>query len=149
MDILFVSAPVFFFRFPRVSFCVNSQIIHVDGKPPLGYLFAEYGIHHHLKGRWGVGKSKEHNHRFEESFGGKECCFWFVAWFDAYVVVSSSNIEFREEGTPTQTVDHLRNEGRDVTIPLGPLVYRTIILDGSEFSVFLFNEEEICSIGTP
>ena len=149
MDILFVLVPVFFFRFPRASFCVNGQIIHVDGEPPLGYLFAEYGIHHHLKGRWGVGKSKEHNCRFEESFGGEECRFWFVTWFDAYVVVSPSNIKFREEGTPTQTVDRLRNEGRDVAIPLGPFVYRAVVLDGSEFSIFLFDEEEICGIGTP
>ena len=34
-------------------------------------------------------------------------------------------------------------------VPFGPLVHWTIVLDGSEFSVLLFDEEEICGIRTP
>ena len=65
------------------------------------------------------------------------------------IVVSPSDIEFCEEGASTQTVNCLGNEGGDVTIPFGPLVYWTVVLDGSEFPVFLFDEEEVRSIGAP
>src|SRR5258708_34166771 len=123
--------------------------MHVGRKPSLGYLFVEYGVHHHLEGRWGVGKPKEHDRRFEESLGSEEWHFGFIAWLDAYVVVSPSDIELREEGAPAQMVNCLGNKGGDVAIPFGPLVYWIVVLDGSEFPVFLLDKEEVRSIGAP
>src|SRR5258708_24950516 len=98
MDILFVSSSVCLFGFPGASFCMDSQVIHIDGEPSLGYLFSEYGVHHHLKGCWGVSEPKEHHCQFEESFWGQKRCFRFIAWFDTYIVVPPSDVEFREEG---------------------------------------------------
>src|SRR5258708_40206751 len=101
------SALVFFLGLPRAFLCMDGQVVHIDGKPSLCYLFAEYSVHHHLKGCWGVGEPKEHDRWFKESLRSKECRFRFVTWFDAYVVVSPSNVEFHEEGTPAQAVDCL------------------------------------------
>src|SRR5258708_3532108 len=99
MNIFLVSTLIFLFGLVRVSFCMNGQVVHVNGKPSLGYLFAKDGIHHHLESCWRVGEPKEHNRRFEESFRSEERRFWFISGFDVYIVVSPSNIEFREEGT--------------------------------------------------
>src|SRR5216684_722341 len=101
MDVFLVSSSMRFFGFSRASFCVDSQIVHVNGEPSLGYLFMEYGVHHHLEGCWGVSEPKEHDRWFEESFGCKEGCLWFVPWFDTYVVVPPSNVEFRKEHAST------------------------------------------------
>ncbi len=46
-------------------------------------------------------------------------------------------------------VDGLGNEGGDVAVPLCPLVYWMIVLHGLELAVLLFDEEEVCCIGTP
>src|SRR5258708_20115773 len=112
-------------------------------------MFKEYGIHHHLEGRWRIGKPKEHDHWFEESFRGQECCFGFIPWFDAYVVIPPSNVEFCEESASAQAVDRLGNEGGDVVVPFGPFIYWTIVLDGLELPVLFFDKEEICSVGAP
>src|SRR5258707_8726953 len=149
MDVFFMPTSMFLFSFSRASSCMNSQVVRVDGEPSLGYLFTEYSVHHHLEGCWGVSESKEHNCQFEESFRGQECHFRFIAWFDTYVVVPPSNVKFCEEGTSTQSINCLGNKGGDITIPLGPLVYRLIVLDGLELSIFLLDEEEVGGVGTP
>src|SRR5258708_4950771 len=109
MDVFFVSASVFLFGFPRAFFCMHGQVIHIDGEPSLSYLFSEYSVHHHLESCWGVGKPEEHNCWFEESLGSEEGCFWFVTWFDAYVVIPPSTFQMCKEGTSAQTVDCLGN----------------------------------------
>ncbi len=109
----------------------------------------KYGIHHHLEGCWGVSKSKEHDCRFEEPFRGQERRFRFIAWFDTYVVIPPPNVKFCEEGTSTQAIDCLGNKGGDVAIPLGPFIYWSIILDGSELPILFLDEEEVGGIGTP
>ncbi len=109
----------------------------------------EYSIHHHLEGGWGVSESKEHDCRFKESFRGQERCFRFIAWFDTYVVVPPSDVKFCEEGTSTQTIDCLRNKGRNIAVPLGPFIHWSIVLDGSELPILFLDEEEVGGIGAP
>jgi hypothetical protein len=45
-------------------------------------------------------------------------------------------------------VDEFGFEGKGVCISYGPLVDWSIILYWSKFSVFLFDEEEVCFVGT-
>jgi len=106
-------------------------------------------IHHHLEGSGGVSQSEEHNHWFEEPFGGEEGCFPFVTFFYADVVISPSYVELGEEGAAGKAVDRLRYERGYVAIFLGPPVDWSVVLDWTKFSVFLFNEEEIGCVGTP
>src|SRR5260370_25642239 len=149
MDIFFVLSSVRFFGFSRASLRVNGQIIHVDRKPSLGYLFTKYGVHHHLEGRWRVRESEEHDCWFEESFRGQECCFRFVTWFDAYIVIPPSNVKLCEEGASTQPVACLGNEMGNVAFSFGPFIYRSVVLDGSELSIFLLYEKEVGGVGAP
>ena len=88
-----VPASVLLFSFARFSFCVDGQVIHVDGHPFLCDLPMEDHVHHHLEGGWRVGESEEHNCWFEESFGCKEGGFPFISWLAAYIVVSPLNIK--------------------------------------------------------
>ena len=115
----------------------------------MGYLLTKYGVHHHLEGCQRVSESKEHDCWLEEPFGCKEGHFWFIPWFDAYVVVPPSDIEFCEKCASAQAVDSLENKGGNVAVPFGPFVYWSIILDRSEFPIFLLDKEEICGIGAP
>ena len=46
-------------------------------------------------------------------------------------------------------VDCLGNEGGNVAIPLGPFVYWSVVLDGSELPVLFLNKEEVGGIGAP
>jgi hypothetical protein len=59
---------------------------------------SEFLIHHSLECRWGISKSEEHDQRFEKPIFGFEGCFVLVSFFDADVVISLSDIKFREYG---------------------------------------------------
>ncbi|SRR5258707_11987019 len=98
MNVVLVSPSVLFFSFSRFLLHMDGKIVHVDGHPPLSNFSAEDHVHHHLEGGRGIGQPKEHDHRFEESFWGKECHFPFVSLFDTDIVVSPTYIEFSEEG---------------------------------------------------
>src|SRR5258708_964482 len=111
MDVFFMSPLVLFFCFPGASFRVDCQVIHIDREPSLGYLFTKYGVHHHLKGCWGVSEPEEHDCWFEQSLRCKEGRLRFIPWFDTYIVVSPSDVKFHKECASTQAVDSLRNEG--------------------------------------
>ena len=39
------------------------HVIHIYDEPPFSEFLFEQGIHHYLKGCWGVSKTKEHNHQ--------------------------------------------------------------------------------------
>ncbi len=144
-----VPALVLLFGFTRFSFCVDGQVVHVNGHPSLCDLPMEDHVHHHLKGGWRVGESEEHNCRFEESFRSKECHFPFISFLNADVVVSPSYVELSEEGAAGKVVNSLGNKWGDVAVFLGPTVDGAIILDWMEFAIFLFDEEEVCGIGAP
>ena|SRR5258708_28197868 len=109
----------------------------------------EDGVHHHLEGGWGVCKSEEHDCWLAEPFGCKEGCLPFISGFDVYVIVSPSDIKFYKQCASTQVIDGLGNERRDVAISLHPFIDRVIVLDGSQFSIFLLDKEEVCGIRAP
>src|SRR5260370_28159135 len=115
VDMGLVSVLVLFFGFARFSFCMDGQVVHINGHPSLCDLSMEDHVHHHLKGGWRVGESEEHNCRFEESLGSKECCFPFVSFSNVDIVVSLSYVELGEEGTAGESIDSLGNERRDIT----------------------------------
>src|SRR5260370_37231645 len=149
MNVVLVSLSMLFFGFSRFSLRMDGKIVHVDGHPPLGNFLAEDHVHHHLEGGGGIGQPKEHDCRFKESFWGKERCFPFVSFFDTDIVVSPTYIELSEEGAAGKVVDSLGNEGRHVAVLLSPSVDGSVVLDWAKLSVFLFDEEEISSVGAP
>jgi hypothetical protein len=76
---------------------VDRYVIHVDREGSAHDLFAEYGVHHGLKGSGGIGESKEHYRWFEESLIGYECRFVLIFRCDSDCVVSPSNIDRGDE----------------------------------------------------
>ena len=60
---------------------------------------SKYGIHHPLKGCWGVRQSKEHDVRDVYSKFSFKCGFVFVFFPDPYVIVSLTYVEFRKDAS--------------------------------------------------
>ncbi len=106
-------------------------------------------VHHHLEGSGGVRQPEEHDHRFEESLGGKKRCLPFIAFLDMDVIVSPSYVELGEKGAAGEAVNGLRYERGYVMVLLGPSVDWAIILDWAELPVFLFDEEEVGGVWAP
>jgi hypothetical protein len=104
-----VSFMVFLPYFPLSSSSVDCNAIHINGEPALGYLFAEYCVHYHLKGSGGIGELKEHYGRFEEALWCKEGSLPFVPWLNLNVVVSPANIKLGEKGAAAEAIDGLGN----------------------------------------
>jgi hypothetical protein len=88
----------------------------------------EYCIHHHLESGWRVGKAEEHDCGLKKSLWGEESSLPFVPLFDADIIVSPSDIKFSEQGAPTEMIDHLGNEGRDVSVLFSPFVDWVVVL---------------------
>ena len=74
----------------------NKEVVHVYNKPSFSDHVLERVVHESLECSWGVGKPKEHNSWFKESFVGNESSFPLVAVFDMDVVVAPSDIELSE-----------------------------------------------------
>jgi len=94
-----------FFMEGRVIMGCDEHIIHINDEPSFAEFFFEDGVHHHLKGGWGVGQAKEHHHWFEESFIGDEGRFPLVSVSDPYIVVSPSYVELGEKCSASSFVD--------------------------------------------
>jgi len=55
--------------------CMDSDVVHEHRSISFCHVQLEYCIHHHLECCWGVGKSEEHNCRFEQSLRGRNAAF--------------------------------------------------------------------------
>src|SRR6266702_6413073 len=82
----------------HVSTHCNADVVHVYPYGGSSEFVFENGIsedvvHHSLKRRQGVGKSKVHDCGFEESVPCFKHCLSLVSLFDTYVVVSPPNIQ--------------------------------------------------------
>ena len=115
-------------RFVSMWFGVDSNVIHIYRKPPLGHLPSEYCVHHHLEGGWRIGEAEEHDRWLKKSLWGEEGGLPFVAIFDTDVVVPPSDVELSEQCASAEVVDGLGNEGRDVAILFGPFVDWLVVL---------------------
>ena len=60
---------------------VDEEVVHIDDEPSFGDHVAEGVVHESLKGGRGIGKPKEHDGGFEESFMGDEGRFPLVTVF--------------------------------------------------------------------
>ncbi|SRR5258708_7822493 len=144
-----VPASMLLFSFAWFSFCVDGQVVHIDGHPSLCDLPMEDHVHHHLEGGWGVGESEEHNCWLEEPLRSEECHFPFVSFLNVDIVIFPAYVEFSEEGATGEAVNSLGNEWGNVMVFPGPSVDGAVVLNWMEFTVFLFDKEEVCGIRTP
>ena len=99
-----------------------------------------------MEGGGGVSQSEEHYSWFEQSLQGFEGGFPFVALLDSDVVVSPSYVKLGKEGLSLELFQDCFDEGKWVIVTDRLFVQFLVILDRSKLSVFLFDEEEWCSV---
>jgi hypothetical protein len=61
-------------------------------------------------------------------------------------MVAIANVKLCEQVTASESVNQLRYEWEWIMILDSPLVKLTVVIDRSEFSAFLLDEEERCCI---
>ena len=95
-----------------------------------------------MEGGGGISEAEEHHCRFKESFVGNEGGFPLMPVFDSDIIVSLLDIKLGEEFLPLEFIDEVTDERERVCITDGMFIDITIVLTGSEVTIFLFNEEE-------
>ena len=75
-----------------------------------------------MKRRRGVGEAEEHDFRLEESVIRCECGLPFVTFFDVDIVISPTDVEFREILGLAQSVDDVGCEWKWITVLDGDIV---------------------------
>jgi len=94
-----------------------------------------------LEGGGTVGHSKEHHKRFKEAAVDVEGHFPFISRLDTYVIETPADVKFCEVPGSTELGDEFGDEREGVPVLDGYSVQRTIVLDQSEQTIFLLNEE--------
>src|SRR6266702_3357143 len=131
----------------EISACGDTDVIHINsygGSERLVFEddIAVYEVHHCLEGGWGIGESEIHHRRFEEPVSGFKGCFVFVAFANAYVVVSPPYVEFGINVRIAQVAYEIRDKGKRVLIPDSDGVNLLVVLDRAEFPILFANEEK-------
>ena len=121
--------------------CKDQDVVQVHYDNPFCYDGSEDVIHHSLEGSRAVGHSKEHYEGFEEVPVGAESCLPLISGLDAYIIEAPTNIEFCEVLGSAELRDEFRDKRERISIFDGYGVQRAIVLDQSERTIFLLNEE--------
>ncbi len=80
---------MFFFGFGH-----DKDVIEIDGYVSRCNEVFENIIHHPLESSRRVSESKEHHHGFKQTPISSECHLPLVSLFDAYIIVSPSDMRF-------------------------------------------------------
>ena len=120
----------------------DEQVIHVDEEPSLSDHISEGVIHEPLEGGRGVHHPEEHYHGLEEPPMGSKCSFPLVSIFDAYIVVTPSDVELGKKLCSLKFVEEVGYQWEGVSISDSVFIQVSVILAGSEFSILLLDEED-------
>jgi len=94
-----------------------------------------------LEGSGTISHSEEYHERFEETTVGTEGCFPFISRLNMYVIKTPSDIKFCEVPGSAELGDELGNEREGVLVLDSYGIQYVIVLNQSEQTIFLFNEE--------
>jgi len=119
----------------------DQDVVQVHYDNPFHYDGSEDVIHHSLEGSRAVGHSEEHYEGFKEALVGVESCLPLIFRFDAYIIEAPTDVEFCEVLGSSELRDKFRDERERVSIFDGYSVQCTIVLDQSERTILLLNEE--------
>ena len=128
-------------------FCKDEDVIQVDTDYTLGDEILENDIHHGLEGGRAVSETEEHHQRFKESSVGAECGLPFITFLDVDIVVPPVDIELGEVACTLETIDKVGNERKRIDILDSLCIECAIVLDKSERSILLLDEEYWCCHG--
>jgi len=119
----------------------DQDVVQVYYYDPFSYDGSEDVVHHGLESSGTIGHSKEHYERFEQATVGAESRLPFISRLDAYVIEAPSDVEFCEELGSAELRDEFGDERERVSVLDGYGVQRVVVLDQSERTIFLLNEE--------
>src|ERR1700722_1729760 len=120
----------------------DQEIVHINVKPSFIEFLSEYLVHHCLERGRRVAKAEEHDEGFETSAVRDEGCFPFIAFLDPNIVISPANVEFGEDFRVLDLVYEFGDQRKRITVLHGQGIEFPIVLDGSEVTRLLFDEEE-------
>jgi len=119
----------------------DQDVVQVYYYDPFSYDGSEDVIHHGLESSGTIGHSKEHYEWFEQAMVGAESCLPLISGLDAYIIEAPTDVKFCEVLGSTELRDEFRDERERVSIFDGYSIQHTIVLDQSEQTIFLLNEE--------
>ena len=61
-----------------------------------------------------------------------------VFLFNANVVVTPTNVEFRKQGFSLKSFDNVADEGKGIVVTDGPLIQGSVVHDRTKLSTLLF-----------
>jgi len=127
-----------FFQVDRV----HHEVVHVDNKPSFSKVVGEDMVHKRLKRRRRVALAKEHYGRFVEPVRSSESSLPLVGLLDSNIIVSPSNIKFREIMAVFESIDEIGDTRKGVSVLNHVRVDILIVLAGTEHSIFLRDKEK-------
>ena len=126
---------------------VDENIIHVNGDVAFVDELTEEVVHHGLEGGGGICEAKEHDHWLKEAAIRFERGLPLVAIAHTDIVVPPTDIQLRKERRPAavhpcESIHELSDEWEWGGVVHSEGVQSAVILDRSEITIFLLNEEE-------
>src|SRR6266702_3626692 len=102
----------------KVGACSDTNVVHIDADSSSKWFMFDDDIainvvHHSLEGRWRICKPEIHDRRFEKTVSGLKCRFLFIAFADAYIVISPSDVELCVYVCVAEIADEIHDEKKD------------------------------------
>ena len=117
--------------------CEDEDVVEVYDDHSRADLLSKDLVHHPLERRLRVGKPEEHDRRFEQSTVRPECCFPFISFLHAHVVVPPSDVHLGEDLRTLELVDDLLDQWQWTAVLDRELVELPVVLDGSQLPILL------------
>jgi len=121
--------------------CKDQNVVQVYYYDPFSYDSSEDVVHHGLESSGTISHSKEHYKRFKQTMVGAESHLPFISGLDVYIIEAPMNVEFCKVLGSVELRDEFRDKRERISIFDSYGIQRTIVLDQSERTIFLLNEE--------
>src|SRR6266581_6465497 len=118
------------------------DVVEIDDDVTCGDEVRELSVHKGLESGWRIAQPKGHDRGFEQPKRGLESGLPFIAFPYTDVIVSPSYIQLGKEPRTQQLIHELWNERYWCRVLPSDVIQWAIVLDWTEFAIFLIDEEE-------
>jgi hypothetical protein len=120
----------------------DDHVVDVNENLSGSNFFFEHFRHHPLEGGGGVTKAEEHDEWLVETTIGLEGRLVLISWVESNVVVTQPDVQFGKVPGILEVIDYFIDEWEGIVVFDSDLVEPTIVLDRTEMTILLFDEEE-------
>jgi len=121
---------------------VHHKVVHIDDEPSFHKVVGKDMVHEHLESWRRIALAKEHHHGFVEPIRSSESGLPLIGLLNPNVVISPSDIEFREILGVFESVNEVGDTRKGVGVLDHMRVNVTIVLAGMERAILLRDKEE-------